>query len=313
MNDEAAPNYRIETLNLANNEVATLVSMPAKPDVPPRGAILYLHGFVDYFFHDHVANYFAERGWAWYALDLRRNGRSMREGDEPWYTGELTEYYEEIDLVIDRIRNDGHTTIVMMAHSTGGLTASIWAHDHREGLPISALVLNSPWLDLQGTWFDRTIGTWVVRAVAKVRPLMPVPRELKAVYPESAHRSARGEWDFDVNWKPIAGVAAKMGFLATVRAHQARLHKGLDVPVPVLMVRSDKSRLDLKEWHDDAHSSDVVLDVEHMKRWLPSIGKDVTDVPLPGAMHDVMLSKEPVRKRALETVSGWLDERFPPR
>lgn len=312
MPDHLEAEYRTETLNLNGGNVATLVSLPANPGVPARGAIIYLHGFVDYFFQSHVATYFTERGWAWYALDLRRNGRSLREGEEPWYTGDLTEYYEEIDTAIERIRNDGHSTIVMMGHSTGGLTASIWAHDHRQSLPISALVLNSPWLDLQETWFNRTIGTFLIRAIAKVRPMMNVPRELKAVYPESAHRSARGEWDFDTRWKPIVGVAAKMGFLATVRAHQARLHKGLDVPVPVLMIRSDRSRLDLDAWHEDAHSTDVVLDVEQMKQWLPSIGRDVTDVPIQGAMHDVMLSKEHVRQHALETVNTWLDERFPP-
>lgn len=313
MHDHAAPDYHVETLNLNGGNVATLVSLPANANVPLRGAIVYLHGFVDYFFHDHVARYFTERGWAWYALDLRRNGRSLRDGDEPWYTGDLTEYYEEIDLAVQGIQGDGHSTIVMMAHSTGGLTASIWAHDYRDRLPISGLVLNSPWLDLQFSWLQRTVGTWLVRGIATVLPSLNYPGGFKGVYSQSMHNSAKGEWAFNTTWKPLKNLPVKMGFPATVRRQHARLHKGLDVPVPVLQVRSDKSRVDIVEWEEAAHSTDIVLDVEQMKRWLPVIGKDVTDVPIPGATHDVMLSKQPVRERALETVDSWLNERFPPR
>lgn len=309
MSDELAPEYRTETLDLEGGNVATLVSLPANTGVPARGAIIYIHGFVDYFFQDHVARYFTERGWAWYALDLRRYGRSLREGDEAWYTGDLTEYYEEIDMAIERIRADGHSTIVMMGHSTGGLTASIWAHDRREALPISALVLNSPWLDLQFSWFQRTIGTWLVRGIGAVLPSINYPGGFKGVYSQSLHNSAKGEWAFDTAWKPLKSLPVKMGFPATVRRQHARLHKGLDVPVPVLQLRSDKSRVDIVEWEPEAHSTDIVLNVDQMKRWLPAIGRDVTDVPIPGAMHDVMLSREQVRQRALETVTAWLDER----
>ena len=313
MPDSLSPEYTVETLPLKDDAVATLVSLPAAPSVPPRGAMLYLHGFVDYFFQDHVARYFTAHGWAWYALDLRRNGRSMRNGDERWYTKDLTEYYEEIDLAIERVQADGHADIVMMGHSTGGLTASIWAHDRRKNLPISALVLNSPWLDLQEPWFTRTIGTWVIRAVAKVAPQATAPQGLAGPYAESLHRDALGEWAFDTRWKPLQPVPVKLGFLASVRAQQARLHCGLDVPVPVLMLRSARSRLGLKAWHTDAHSADTVLDVEQMQHWRPAIGRDVTDVPLEGALHDVMLSREPVRSRALESIRTWLDERLPPR
>jgi alpha-beta hydrolase superfamily lysophospholipase len=193
------------------------------------------------------------------------------------------------------------------------LIASIWAHDRRQDLPISGLVLNSPWLDLQKSWIERTAGTWLVRAIGAVKPLTNIPGGLKGIYPEGLHRSARGEWEFNTTWKPLTSLPVKAGFLATVRAQHARLHKGLKVPVPVLMVRSDKSRVDIAEWDDVAHSVDIVLDVEQMKRWLPSIGQDVTDAPIPGAMHDVMLSKQPVRQRAQEAVDSWLNERFPPR
>lgn len=306
MQDLLGSDYTQHTLDLADGQVATLVSLPANPDVPPRGAMLYLHGFVDYFFQDHVARHFVEQGWAWYAVDLRRYGRSLRPGDEPWYTDDLTEYYQELDHAIEHIRADDHERIVLMAHSTGGLISAIWAHDRRETHPIDALILNSPWLDLQGSWFDRTIGTWLLRGVAKFWPLTNVPRKLSDIYPQSIHNSARGEWDFNPQWKPLTRQPVKSGFFAAVRRQHARLHRGLDVGVPVLLLRSDRSRLDLDGWHDDVQVTDIVLDVEHMKRWLPKLGRDVTDIPLPGAKHDVMLSARPVRERAISEIETWL-------
>jgi len=49
--------------------VATLVRLPAGD--APRGAVLYVHGFVDFFFQRHMAERFAAEGYAFYALDLR--------------------------------------------------------------------------------------------------------------------------------------------------------------------------------------------------------------------------------------------------
>lgn len=306
MEDALGPDYAHQTLTLADNEFATLVSLPADARVPPQGAVLYLHGFVDYFFQDHVARHFAGKGWAWYAVDLRRYGRSLRPSQEPWYIDDLTGYYEEIDHAIERIRADGHKRIVLMGHSTGGLISSIWAHDRRDSRPIDALVLNSPWLDLQGSWFDREISTWLLRGLSHIRPLANIPQKLQSIYPQSIHTGARGEWDFNPRWKPLTPQPVKAGFLAAVRREHARLHRGLDVGVPVLMLRSDRSRLDLDAWHEDAHQTDIVLDVEHMQRWLPQLGSDVTDLPLLGAIHDVMLSTVPVRNRAMAEVENWL-------
>ncbi len=308
MADVLGPDYSTERLDLNGGDFATLVSLPAEGE--PRGAMLYIHGFVDYFFQDHVARHFASEGWAWYALDLRRNGRSLKPGHEPWYVDDLRTYYEEIDQSIARIRADGYQSIVLMGHSTGGLISTIWAHDRQDTHPIDALVLNSPWLDLQEPWIMRTVGTAVIRGLARISPLMNVPRGLGGPYAQSIHKSGKGEWDFNTRWKPVTPQEVKMGFLAAVRREQARLHKGMDVGVPVLMVRSTESRLGLTGWHDDAAAADTVLDVDQMEQWLPMIGSDVTDVPLAGALHDVMLSAKPVREQAIAEIDSWLDAKL---
>ena len=53
--------------------VATLVR---RSDPGVRRAVLYVHGWSDYFFQTHLAEAFEDWGYDFYALDLRRYGRS---------------------------------------------------------------------------------------------------------------------------------------------------------------------------------------------------------------------------------------------
>jgi alpha-beta hydrolase superfamily lysophospholipase len=78
--------YESHTIDLGTDDegpvVATLVRRLARPNQeraerPTRRAVLYVHGFNDYFFQTHLADFFAERGWDFYALDLRKYGRSL--------------------------------------------------------------------------------------------------------------------------------------------------------------------------------------------------------------------------------------------
>lgn len=301
---ECMASYTTQTLELRNDEIATIVHLPAQRNT--RGAILYVHGFVDYFFQDHVAGHFTDRGSDFYAVDLRRYGRSLREGDVAWYTTDLTEYYEELDIALDRIRADGHDRIVVLAHSTGGLITPLWLND-RPHPDVVALVLNSPWLELQENWFIRTVGTWVVRAVGRLRPMAVVPQGLAGVYAQSIHQDANGEWIFNTDWKPLTPQPVYFGFLAAVRRGQARLHKGLNVRCPVLVMHSDKSLLDLEGWTPAAMRADTVLDVEQIERWAPAIGPDVATITIPDGMHDLLLSAKPVRERAFAEMDAWLE------
>lgn len=300
--------YTVLTLDLRGGNVATLVHHAAEADA--RGAVIYLHGFVDYFFHSHLAEYLAADGWDVYALDLRRYGRSLREGDVSWYTTDLAEYHEELDLAIECIRADGHSRIVAMGHSTGGLILLLWLQDRRAEPPVDALVLNSPWLDLQYNWFNRTIGTKIIDVLGKLRPLAPLPQALNSVYPRSLHGSAYGEWDFNIDWKPLNSVPAHAGWFRTIRRGHARLHRGLDLPMPILLMHSDKSLIDPEEWSPEVMTADVVLDVTQMDQWAPKLGPDVTTVVIPDGLHDLFLSPRSVRKHAMEELSEWLDHRL---
>ena len=55
--------------------IATLLR--ADSTAPSDRAVLYLHGYIDYFFQTHMAERFAGEEWNFYALDLRKYGRSL--------------------------------------------------------------------------------------------------------------------------------------------------------------------------------------------------------------------------------------------
>ena len=143
--------YTVETIALrpdAEGAVeANLVRLRA--DRPARRAVLHVHGFCDYFFQTEYAAWWADRGVDFYALDLRKYGRSIREHHTPGYVDDIREYFEELDEAWERITvRDGHDEVILSAHSTGGLTVPLWANERQH--PLAGTILNSPWVDMHG-------------------------------------------------------------------------------------------------------------------------------------------------------------------
>jgi alpha-beta hydrolase superfamily lysophospholipase len=56
---------------------------------------------------------------------------------------------------------------------------------------------------------------------------------------------------------------------------------------------------------EEVFTHDIVLDVEQMRRWSPALGRHVTYVAVPGAVHDVILSQRPSRDRAYDELTRW--------
>lgn len=274
----------------------------------PRRAVLYVHGFTDYFFQRHLAEHFTDHGFDFYALDLRKCGRSLRPGQSPHFVSDLALYDRELEAAFKII---GSAETVLMAHSTGGLALPLWLDRRRRAgrspheLGIKGLILNSPWLDLQGPPVLRSVGTVVVKAVGKVRPLATLPGALSSAYGEGLYIGAKGEWDYNLDWKPLTGFRVRAGWLSAIRQGHASLHRGLDIGVPSLVLRSARSHFAVE--HSPASTTaDTVLDVHQIARWSGCLGDRNTTVPIAGALHDVFLSAPTVRATAFAEVDAWI-------
>ncbi|MCX4094233.1 alpha/beta hydrolase [Nocardia sp. alder85J] len=290
--------------------VATLIRH-TEPVPQPRGAVLYVHGFTDYFFQKHLAEHFAARGYRFYALDLRKCGRSQRAGQTPHYVSDLALYDEELNRALALIRAETGLPVLLNAHSTGGLVLPLWLDrlERAEGVAaqgVSGLALNSPWFDLQGPKFYRHVGTVAINGLGRVRAMSRMPSAGVSTYGASLHHSASGEWDYNLDWKPLTGYPVHFGWLRAIRQGHARLHRGLDVGVPALILRSKLTTF-MRRYGPAADVSDTVLDVRQIQRWSGCLGQRTTIVPIEGARHDVFLSSAPVRKHAFAELDAWLD------
>ena len=285
--------YTRESITLPDDSegpvVATLVRLPASTR-KKRGAVLHVHGFCDYFFQTATAEYFAAAGYDFYALDLRKCGRSLLPHQTPNFCQDLAEYHPELDEATRVIREeDGHERMLISAHSTGGLITALWSAE----------------LDLQGSLFLRTAGTEAINQLGQRRPYAVVPRNVSGVYAETLHRDLRGEWDFDLAWKPRESFPVRAGWLRAVRIGHRKVHRGIDVGAPVLTLCSALSSVP-QAWNEEATRSDTVLDVKQIAKWPHQLGPHVTVVRVDGAIHDVLCSRKDVRDAAFDEVTRWL-------
>ena len=131
--------------------VTTLVRSLSSCDT--HKAVLYVHGYNDYFFQETLARTFNDSCFNFYAVDLRKYGRSLLPEQTPFEVRDLQEYFADIDTALTLIREEGNTDIVLMAHSTGGLITSLYCEAYRNDLPVQGLILNSPFLDMNMNWF----------------------------------------------------------------------------------------------------------------------------------------------------------------
>jgi alpha-beta hydrolase superfamily lysophospholipase len=298
--------YTVETIVLApDDEGALEANLVLLRAAEPTGrAVLHVHGFCDYFFHTEFAQWWLERGYDLYALDMRKYGMSLRDHHTPGYVDEMQDYFEELDEAWTRItERDGHDHVVLSAHSTGGLTVALWAHERQPVL--AGMVLNAPWVDMHGPFWLR-IGTRVIRQLGSYQPRREIPRSVAGLYGRSLHRDFEGEWDYDLAWKPLDSWPIYAGWLRAVRRGHARVHAGLDVGCPVLVLTSGATARPT-EMTEDVHTHDIVLEVRQMRRWATSLASHVTVISIPGARHDVILSRPEPRALAYDQLGRWMD------
>ena len=264
--------------------VCTLVRLPAAE--APRGAVLYVHGFVDYFFQRHMAERFAAEGYAFYALDLRKHGRSLLAHQHPCFCKDLAEYHADITRALEEIG----APLLLAGHSTGGLVCALYASEGERREQVRALWLNSPFFDWKVTPFKRAqLG--VAALVGRAFPFLNDPKALHPAYVRSIHREFGGEWDFDLKLKPLHGFPAYFGWIGAILAAQAKVHAGLAIGCPVLTMHSDEA--------------DIVLDWRHVARWGRTLGREAAVLAFPGGLHDLVLSRREVRDAVFRELFSW--------
>lgn len=271
-----------------------------------RKAVLYVHGFVDYFFQTHLADFYNQAGLNFYAVDLRRHGRSMREYQLPNYTSDIDEYLQDVDAAICVLqREEGVDWLLLNGHSTGGLVAALYAHRGEHRSVVSAVFLNSPFLDMNLPAWQESFLEHVVSLLGVLLPRWQFSR-MATLYGESLHVDYRGVWSFNTHWKPITGFPVYAGWFRAIHRAQADVAQGLDIECPVLVMHAQRSAW-LKQWSDEAMVTDIVLDVSDIQRLSPGLGRQVEVRAIPDGVHDLILSAPNAREKVFQELRRWLE------
>lgn len=290
---------------------------------PPHFVLLYIHGRNDYFFQSELAEDIVGCGGAFYALDLRRYGRSLRPGQRMGFVSNLSLYDEDISEALDLIREDyPDLPLVLMGHSTGGLLATLWANRHPGAL--DGLILNSAWLEMQTMASMRSAVAPILERIASRNPMWAVPggdgpdhygRSLRegwnaldaplpdslAAYPDDP--AVKG-WSYALEWKRPGSYPAYAAWLEAILDGHENVASSVHLDIPVLSMMSTSSYFG-EEFTEAVFSSDVVLDREVILERSARLGPLVTMASFPGK-HDLLLSDPQVRAEVYDTMNRWI-------
>lgn len=295
----------LEADDYSDTPIATLVRRV--PRVDEGRAILYIHGYNDYFFHEELAQRSIDSRYDLYALDLRRYGRSIREEDSPFEIRQIEEYFEEIGLAIAQMRREGVEDITLMGHSTGGLIASLYCHSHRENPQVDRLILNSPFFAMNMNPVVVTLATPIIKLVGAIAPRLKLFSDSSTTYSESLSREHHGEWSFDPRLKMPLSPPYTAGWVRAILQGHSELQRGLSIDIPILLIYSDRSII-TSEWSEECQYTDIVLNVKDIARYGTKIGSKVSCIEVERGMHDLLLSQKDVRKELYDKIFEWIKD-----
>ncbi len=256
--------------------------------------VLYVHGWSDYFFQKRLARFWTARGARFFALDLRKYGRSLREGQTPGYITDLAAYDEDIAAALDAMQRSPGRRLVL----------SLWAARHPGRA--DAVILNSPWLEFQ-LGAVRTAIAPVVELGARLWPKDAAPQVDLGFYARAQAEVADADDPVEVNlaWRPERSMPVHAGWLHAILLGHRQVAAGLGIDAPICVLLSARSAVPTR-WSDELTSADSVLVVEDIAQRALKLGSSVTVERIDGALHDVFLSRHDAREDAYARLDRWV-------
>lgn len=284
--------------------VATLIRR--KSETTSSKAILYVHGFNDYFFQGQMAKRWNLNGYDFYALDLRKYGRSYLSHQKLNNVRSLLEYDEELDLALQIIKSENNNEVLLMGHSTGGLILANYAGNHLNSDLFHGIICNSPFFEFNLSYFKRNIGIPILSILGRYFPNRTISSKFSKLYGYSLHHDKYGEWNYSLAWKPFKKPKVNLGFIRAIHQAQKNIKNRLVIDVPVLVMHSNLSIYG-NHWSEKFRTGDAVLNVDHIRAYANKIMGEVTIDEIENGIHDLFLSREPVREKVFQDVFDWIN------
>ena len=275
----------------------------------PKGshkAYLYIHGFNDYFFQSEMGERFVDSGYNFYAVDLRRYGRSLEPWQYPFNIRDMKEYFADIDSALSQIRADGNTDITLSGHSTGGLTVTFLAAEKGAQAGVNRVVTDSPFLDWN---FSATYRNFLIPLVSfwgRLSPNTKIKQSHCDGYAYSLLKEYHGEWTYDTAWKMIYSPPVTASWIHCINNTQGKVrNKARNIVVPILVMHSSR-KVDGCSWTPAFQHGDAVLDPAMLQKTGQTLGHVRTVSTIDSGLHDLILSEKPVREAAYDTIFNFI-------
>ena len=308
--DVLGPDYQQLVLEFPDDYegkvVATLVRK--KNTQATTKAILYIHGFIDYFFQTEMADQFNQQGFDFYALDLRKYGRSRLGHQQLYNVRDLSEYDAEINKALEIIQAEGHDAVLLSGHSTGGLICTLFAAHHPQHSLIKGLWANSPFYDFNMSEFEKNKALPQLSKLGQLLPNLTIPSGLNKWYVPSLHCHYHGEWNFNLEWKQPSYKMVKLSFVRAIHEAQKEIHAGVTLTIPTLVMHSHQTT-NPKKWGIEAQTSDVILNVNDIQKYAEKMIGDISIQTIENGLHDLVLSAPKVREQVYQNLFAWIKEK----
>lgn len=302
--------FKYTTIEQPDDYSGKVISTIIKKEPIIKGdrAILYIHGYNDYFFQKEMADTFTAHGYNFYAIDLRKYGRSILKDQTKFEARSLDEYFQDIDSSLYILKEEGISNVILMGHSTGGLISSYYLSskkDH-EGI-IKTLILNSPFLEFNLNSFQKEYLVPLVSSFSGVFPNISIPQNSNDAYAQSLLRNYHGEWDYNTSWKLPLSPDVTSGWIGAIYKAQRKLQIDANINIPILLMRSDRSIYG-EQWTSDFNRGDAVLNVDDISKYGRKLGSNVNEVVVKEGLHDLVLSHKPIRDALYKYILNWLNK-----
>lgn len=287
---------------------STIVRLKSKK--PSRKGYLYIHGFNDYFFQAEMGQRFVDSGYHFYAVDLRRYGRSKEPWQYPYNIRDARKYYDDIDSAVVQMRRDGIEDITLGGHSTGGLIVTAYGVDKSDAIPVDRIVTDSPFY----AWnFNATYRHFLIPTVRNLSVAIKnakIPQGHCDGYAYSLLKEYDGEWTYNTDWKMIYSPPVTFSWVGQIQNTQNRVKKhGDKLRVPLLVMHSSR-KVDGCNYTPDFQYGDAVLNPEMIQdvgnKIKSKSPRDVIVCTIDSGLHDLILSKRPHRDAAYDSIFTFI-------
>lgn len=271
-----------------------------------RKAYLYIHGFNDYFFQKEMGERFVDSGYNFYAVDLRRYGRSWEPWQYPFNVRDMKEYFADIDSAINQIRKDGNVDITLSGHSTGGLTVSYMAAMKGARVGVNRVVTDSPFLEWNFSPTMRNVGAPLIEFLSKFSKNSKIKQGHCDGYAYSLLKQYDGEWEYNTDWKMIYSPPVTYSWVGAINHAQGELMKNAShITVPILVMHSSR-KIDGCNYTPEFKTGDAVLDPFMLQKRGEKLGHERMVCTIDSGIHDLILSPLPAREAAYDTIFKFL-------